>query len=96
LPGTGSSPRGLQDRAGQVQAGVQAAKAIASGDFQGTLDAASNMFPGDGPIQSSLKGISALTHGDVKGAFAAAVSLAPGGSLMKQGLGMAAQLLKLV
>jgi hypothetical protein len=91
----GLAPGGLPGRAGQVVAGVQAAKAIAAGDFQGTLDAASNMFPGDGPIQSSLKGISALTHGDVKGAFAAALSLAPGGGLMKQGLGMASQLLKL-
>jgi hypothetical protein len=88
-------PGGGQGRLGQVQAGVQAAKAIANGDLQGTLDAASSMFPGDGPIQNSLKGISALTHGDWKGALTAAVSLAPGGGLMKQGLGMASQLLKL-
>jgi hypothetical protein len=88
-----SSP--VEGRMGQVEAGVQAAKAIAKGDLQGTLDAATNMFPGDGPIQSSIKGVAALTHGDWKTALTSAVSLAPGGALVKRGLGTATQLLKL-
>jgi hypothetical protein len=91
----GGLPAGAQGRLDQVQAGMQAAKAIANGDLQGTLDAAATMFPGDGPIQNSLKGVSALTHGDWKGALKAAISLAPGGGLLKQGLGTATQLLKL-
>jgi hypothetical protein len=96
LGGTiGGLPAGVQGRVDQVQAGMQAAKAIANGDLQGTLDAAASMFPGDGPIQNSLRGVSALTHGDWKGALKAAVSLAPGGGLLKQGLGTATQLLKL-
>jgi hypothetical protein len=78
-----------------VESGIQAAKALAKGDFQGTLDAAASMFPGDGPIQNSLKGISALTHGDWKTALASAVSFAPGGSMIKKGLGTATQLLKM-
>ena len=88
-------PSPVEGRMGQIEAGVQAAKAIANGDLQGTLDAATNIFPGDGPIQSSIKGVAALTHGDWKTALTSAVSLAPGGALVKRGLGTATQLLKL-
>jgi hypothetical protein len=84
---------GTMDRAAS---GVGAAQAAANGDVTGALQGAADAFPGDGPIHSSLEGIAALTKGDPKGALSAAMNLVPGGSLVKEGLGAAMKLLKLI
>ncbi len=85
--------QGMIDRA---SAGVGAAQAAANGDVTGALTGAADAFPGDGPIHSSLEGIAALTKGDAKGAIGAAMNLVPGGGVLKEGLGLAAKLLKLI
>jgi hypothetical protein len=80
----------------RAASGVGAAQAAANGDVTGALQGAADAFPGDGPIHSSLEGIAALTKGDPKGALGAAINLVPGGGLIKEGLGAAMKLLKLI
>lgn len=82
----------------QVNEALAGAAAAQRGDVGGTLDAAANLAPGDGPIKGSLQGIAALSKGDSKGALNAALgmaSLVPGGSAIKEGLGIAGKLLGL-
>jgi hypothetical protein len=100
-PAGGDSSGGAGGGGGKgnkVAAGLAVAGAAANGDAAGALQAAADMFPGDGPIQASLQGVAALTKGDFKGALKSAVGLAsliPGGSLVKEGLRAAGKLLGL-
>lgn len=56
---------------------LKGATAAVKGNVDGMLDAAGEMFPGDGAIGASLKGIQALRKGDAKGAISAALSFVP-------------------
>lgn len=77
---------------GRGAAALQGVTAAASGDLDGTLDAAGKLFPGDTVVGASLQGIAALRKGDAKGAINAALSFVPVPGL-KDAFGLASKLL---
>jgi hypothetical protein len=74
--------------------GAGEAEKSEGGGIGSLLGGAASMFPALAIVSASLEGIQALAKGDPQAALTSAIAMAPGGGMVKEGLGMAAKLLR--